>query len=369
MKHKHIFTYISLAIVIATSTVIYSCHKERTGIDKTENQNEQSFKDAQLEKRIIAFRDKIDLIRENPTLKTGTGPMEIDSAVWFIESTSNLTYGDATSELDEYVIDSAFIEVPLTNGQILWVDVQVAYDKVVDSLSAHNAAITANEKQLIAADISLMETTDNTVTFKLTSCFGVGSLIGIYNGFGVDDHWKWGASWMNDGGYCDGPYVGTELDSDAAEEIEFKINGRKAVPGGNYFYYTDISVLSFDACFPDDGISLNGVWCNDCSFINPNDNIPNDNMYDYLIFRSYSGYPNHHDCLCPDEMNFYLDGMEEVIYTYAYQWYPSELEDKVFISINIVGDAIFPMGSTTYFHQGTIEYGICHVSNLPPDEL
>jgi len=37
MKRKHLFTYFSFAIVIVTSMIIYSCQKEQTGIDKSEN--------------------------------------------------------------------------------------------------------------------------------------------------------------------------------------------------------------------------------------------------------------------------------------------------------------------------------------------
>ncbi len=367
MKRKHLFTYFGLAIVIATSMIIYSCQKEQTDTIKSENQTEQSFKDSQLEKRIISFRDKIDLIRENPTLKSGTDPMEIDSANWYFEATSNLTYGDASTTSDKYVIDSSFIDVPLTNGEILWIDVQIAYDQIIDSLSVHYDEISAGDKHLIAADISLEETTQDSATFKVTSCFGTGSVINsVYSPFGVDDHWKWGASWMNDGGFCDGSYEGTHLDSDAAEEIEFKINGRKAVPVGSY-YYTDISHLVINGAYEDD-ISLDDVYCNNCSILNTNDNIPDDNMYDYYMFRSYSEYPNHHDCLHPDEMNFYLDNMEDIVYTYAYQWFPDDLQNKSFVSIDMIGDALFNY-TTRYFHLATINYGIVHISNNPPSEL
>ncbi len=152
---KNIFTYFGLATLITTSLIIYSCQKENSGIDKSVNQTEQSLKDSQLEKRIIAFRDKIDLIRENPTLKSGSDPMDVDSAIWYIEATSNLTYGDASFKTEEFIVDSAFIEVSVTNGQILWADVQAAYDQVIDILSEHNANIIANQKQLVVADISL----------------------------------------------------------------------------------------------------------------------------------------------------------------------------------------------------------------------
>lgn len=358
-----------MVLIIISSLIIYSCQKDNNKINKQNNEFSISKYDQQIEDKILTFRNKIDMIRENPSLKTGNDPMGLDSANWYFEATSNLTYGDASTTSYDYVIDSSFIDVSLTNGEILWLDVQIAYDQIIDSLSAHYDEITAGEKQLIAADISLEETTSDSTSFMVTSCFGTGPVNGgVYSDFGVDDYWKWGASWMNSGGYCDGPYAGTQLDSDAAEEIEFKINGRKAVPVGNY-YYTDISVLTFDAFDAPYGISLDGVPCNDCNILNPNDIIPNDNMYDYYIFRSYSELPNHHDCLCPDEMNFYLDSMEDIIYTYAYQWFPYGLEDRTFISINIIGDYFLYNYSTTYFHQGTIEYGICHISNDPPSEL
>ncbi len=368
MKHKYFFTYLGLAIVIVTSMIIYSCQKEKTGITTTSgNSNEQSLKDAQLEKRIIAFRNKLDLIRENPTLKEGNEPMEIDSAVWYIEAATNLTYGDASTTLDEYIIDSSFIDVLYSDGKIQWLDVQVAYDQIIDSLSNQFNSISANEKQLIAADISLEKTTRGTATFKVTSVFGSESAVNsVYSPFGEYDYWTWGMAWVNNGGYCDGPYAGTHTDSDAAEEIEYKINGRKPVPVGNY-YYTDISHLEV---YGDDqnSIKLDGVQCDSCSILNINDSIPYDNMYDLYLFRSYSEYPNHHGCLNPDEMNFYLDKMEDIVYTYAYQWFPNELQNKSFVSIDITGDAILNYTSL-YLHRATIDYGIVHISSNPPKNL
>ena len=372
MKNKNTVLFLSMTAIIISSLIIYSCQKDHTNIDKQNNEFSISKYDQQIENKILAFKHKIDLIRENPSLKTGTDPMEIDSANWYLEATSNLTYGDASTTSDEYVINSSFIDVPLTNGEILWLDVQIAYDQIIDSLSTHYNEITADEKQLIAADISLEETTQDNVTFKVTSCFGTdpidGGVHSVYSDFGVDDYWKaLGSSW-NGGGFCAGPYTGTQFDSDAAEEIEFKINGRKAVPVGTY-YYTDVSNLDFDACCGFSQIWLDGVQCSDCSILNLNDNIPDDNMYDYYIFRSYSEFVNHHDCLCPDEMNFYLNSMEDIVYNQAYQWFPYGLENKVFISIDIVGDCLLYNYTTTYFHHGTIEYGICHISNYPPLEL
>lgn len=333
MKRKQLFTYFSFAIIIATSMIIYSCQKEQTGIDKSENQTEQSFKDAQLEKRLIAFRDKIDLIRDNPTLKSGTDPMEIDSAVWYIESTSNLTYGDASYDSEEFIVDSAFIEVPVTNGQILWIDVQTAYDQVIDSLSEHNTAISANDKQLIVADISLKESDDNTATFEVTSGFGTDGTLG----FGNDYPWYWG--WEM--GRCDGSGLG--IGSDAADKIAYLANMLIPVPSGNS-YYTD-----------DEYEHVYG-----CEYTNNNG--------DCLIFEDYQEYTLTHQCLSTSDISFYKFGLISV----GNQLKPTPdhsvirymLEDwTAFGSLPDGGDY------WSMIHHAEIKYGIWHTSSNPPEEF
>jgi len=274
MKRKHLFTYFGLAIVIVASLIIYSCQKENSGIDKSANQTEQSFIDLQLEKRIIAFRDKIDLIRKNPTLKSGFDPMYVDSAVWYIEATSNLTYGDASFETEEFIVDSAFIEVPVTNGQILWADVQVAYDQVIDSLAEHNANITANEKQLIVADISLKESNDNSATFKVTSGFGTDGPTDYVN----DYPWYWG--WEL--GRCDGSGLG--VGKDAADKIAQLAKYNISVPTGNS-YYTDVVFEEVYGCY----------------YTNNNG--------DCLIFEDFQEYTLNHQCLSTTEISFYKNDL------------------------------------------------------------
>lgn len=332
MKRKHLFTYFGLAIVIATSTVIYSCQKEQTGTNKSENQTEQSFKDAQLEKRIISFRDKIDLIRENPTLKSGTDPMEIDSAVWYIESTSNLTYGDASFDSQEFVVDSAFIIVPVTNGQILWTDVQVAYDQVIDSLSAHNANITANEKQLIVADISLKETDENTVTFEVTSGFGTDGTTGFNN-----HDWYWG--WEL--GTCDGSGYGVGWD--AANKIAQLANYNIAVPMGNS-YYTDVE---YKYVYPYDYEDDDG---------NP------------LLFADFQEYTLVHQCLSTTDIAGYKSNL-------MYIGVQEEPSGKSLIRYSLFDMTIFalcdPGQHDCWYmeHHANIKYAIWHISSDPPDEF
>ena len=334
MKRKHLFTYFGLATLITASFIIYSCQKENSGIDNSSNQTEQSLKDSQLEKRIIAFRNKIDLVRENPTLKSGSDPVDVDSAVWYIEATANLTYGDASFGTVDFIVDSAFIEVPVTNGQILWADVQSAYDQVIDSLILHNANITANEKQLIVADISLKESNDNSATFKVTSVFGTDGT----TGFGNDYPWYWG--WEL--GRCDGSGLG--VGKDAADKIAQLAKYTLSVPSGNS-YYTDVI---FEDVYG-------------CEYTNNNG--------DCLIFEDFQEYTLNHQCLTTTDISFYKNGLITVGNilkpTSSHSVLSYSLEDLTAYAL---------CGSDQHdcwymIHHATIKYGIWHTSSNPPNEL
>jgi hypothetical protein len=260
--------------------------------------------------------------------------MEIDSAVWYIEAISNLTYGDASFGSEEFVVDSAFIEVPVTNGQILWVDVQTAYDQVINSLSDHNASITASEKQLIVADISLKEFDDNTAIFEVTSGFGTDGTTGLGN----DYPWYWG--WEM--GRCDGSGLG--VGKDAADVIARLANYDIGVPSGNS-YYTDVVF----------------EYINGCEYINNNG--------DCLIFEDFQEYTLNHQCLSTTDIAFYKNGLTTV----GNLLKPSSSHNVLSYSLEDL-TAFALCGSDQHdcwymLHYATIKYGIWHTSGNPPHEL
>lgn len=335
MKRKIYLLNFGLATLIAASLIIYSCQKENSGIDTYSNQTEQSLKDSQIEKRIIAFRDIIDLIRETPNLKSGSDPMDVDSAVWYIEATSNLTYGDASFETEEFIIDSALIEVPITNGQILWSDVQAAYDQVIDILSEHNANITANVKQLIVADISLDENTGTIAIFGITSGFGTDGTSGI--GTGNDYPWYWG--WEL--GRCDGSGLGVGYD--AADKIAQLANITIPSHSGNS-YYTDV-----------DSALVYG-----CEYTNGNG--------DCLVFEDYQEYTLTHQCLSTTDISFYKSGLITVGNllkpTTDHSIIRYKLEDWTAYGSLPDGGDYWRM-----IHHANIRYGIWHTSSNPPSDL
>jgi hypothetical protein len=129
--------------------------------------------------------------------------------------------------------------------------------------------------------------------------------------FGPTDYWYYG----NLQGKCDGS--GQGVGSDAAEQIQYKVNMRRSLPAG-HSYFTGIKNVFCDPST--DEIKFDGTTiCEEGSLVNPNDPYPWNNINDMLLFINY-GYPeynNFHNCIPPDEMNFSLNGLEEIVYDIA----------------------------------------------------
>ena len=340
MKYKFLLLPIAGMFIIAA--IFVSCSKQdQTELNSSSPEISQSKADILIENKIRAFKGKLEHLRENPQFKSGE-TIEVDSAVWYIEAASNQTYGDAGTPFGELVIDSFNIDVPASNGEIQLNDILVAYDEMINGLSDSYNAIPDENKHLVLNDVSLKSEDAGTATFGITAGFGVegdDGTSGIFN-----DPWWWGLL----KGKCDDTYVGT----DAAEQIEHKIHMRRGVPSG-HAYYTDVDSVEV---IPEE-------------FPNPNDPTPWNNMYDYMMFENIDNgiMPNVHGCLSVEEMYFYLYGTESVIYNYPPDG--ARPEGKHFISVNLIGDAVYPTWGTVLLHRAVIKYGVLHQNSEPPIDL
>ena len=323
---KKIIYFIIVALI--TSSIFYSCKKDNNGQSTSVSDLEQSSHDKQIERLIINFKQKLEYIRENPGLKTSEEPLTVDSAVWYLEAAANYTYGDASFETGKFVVDSSFITVPANEGEITFTDLQLAYDQAVDSLSADYAAIDANSKQLIVADISIKEITEGTVTLEVTSGFGTddGCGLGLTNTY----PWYWG--WEL--GRCDGSGLG--VGCDAADKIAQLANYEVPIPIGAT-YYTDVDYRNADGC-----------------------DYTNDNG-DCLLFADFQEYTLVHQCLSTTEITFYKNGL----ITVGNILKPS---GKSVIRYSLIDLTAFPLCGTPpeqhdcwyMVHYATIKYGIWH---------
>jgi len=328
--------YFILIVSIILTLGMGSCKKELKNDDAINLTGAQSDADRQVIKKILAFKDKIETIRTLPNLKTGNEPMPVDSAIWYIEATSNYTYGDATSTLESFVVDSSFIQVPVTNGQILWSDVQLAYDQVIDSLSVHNDNITANDKQLIVADISLKESDETTATFGITSGFGTDEQ---NCGLGLTNTYPWYWGWEQ--GRCDGSGLG--VGCDAADKIPQLANYEIAVPIGSGGFYTDVYTV------PD---------------IDPFMVPTTQNPYgEYLLFLGYESV-NYHPCLSTDEIAYYKNALIQIG-----QMYQPTNPVRSVVNYKLDDTVLGGGPSSTVAHLATIRYGVWVINNNPPSEF
>jgi hypothetical protein len=323
-------TFALLMVMLAVT----SCKKES---EPTKKQNLNPV-DQKLSNMIESFK-----IKGQSNLKSGE-KLSIDSTVWYMEATANYTYGDGMRPTERTATDSIFVTLPIDPQQrVTLSDVWNKYEQMIDSIRVSYNSLADAEKQLIAVDLKVKTLTSTSITLKITPTFAVGQLpTNRPCDFDTITSYIW---WNN----CF-PFPGAICPTDAAEEIEKRIMWCRGIPAGNYWFEEPQFVIATG------GGANNPNW----------PGIPN--YYETLMFFNTSTKPNFHGILSPTECNFYLNGTKWCIYT------PDDLggykpAGKSFISVNVQGDAQFPLNSSQYFHWASIQYGILHVSPIGAEAL
>lgn len=331
-----------------------SCKKESM---IKENQVSLNARDTQLANAINSFKTK-----GKSNLKN-TEKVSIDSAIWYLEATANFTYSDGIGDRIELTRDSAIFTLAInTEGKISLNEVWSQYELLIDNIRARYQSLNQTNKQLIGVDVKANQILSNSIEVQANYTIASGSAV-IPNActFNNVDCWKWwnggyGSIPGTNGGICCGPNANTHLESDAAEEIQKRIHQCQAIPSGNYWY---------------DEVETKRVYAWD--FPNPSWNVQTDyeNYYQYRMFWNSSNYAYFHDCLNPEELNFYLNGTKWIINTLED---PNEgggarPEGKSFISVNVQGNALWIGSSSDLFHEAWITYGVLHVRPGSPDPL
>lgn len=362
MKKYFLLVVLSFALILA----IISC-KKNVNTEYPDNPDQSTVEAATnpVEAKILSFKNSM----QNP-LKIER-VYSIDSAVWYSEALVNYTYADVRNNQQDISFDSSFINVPLSNGKVSLSDLSSLYGKIVDSLAQQNHTLPSSG-HLLVCDVFTRpnDSTANQVTFRVYSSFTYGPQI-ISGPFGEEDWWRYGGRENNNGGYCDSSiYAGTHTYDDAARQIARKI--RLVAPGQRH---TTTDVIGLEV-IADGTIFVNSGGSYDCVFNNPGDTLPfgihNDNYFDFLMFNNYHSdhFTNYHECLSPDEMNFYLQGTNEVFYTVLYDndCIGGVINGKNFITINNMwGDMTVNSGENYWIgHIATVEYGIWVLNNNEP---
>jgi hypothetical protein len=265
-----------------------------------------------------------------------------------------MTYGYAFFETSQTEVDSTFIRLTLTDNKVTLNEVWKKYSDMIDSIRASYKKIDQSVKQLISVQVEMHGQSLTQVVCKVTSIFGIRSVLPDFCTFNDVDWWTWW-NWTGQGGICGGPNNNGQGDGlDAAQLINQKImNCRGIYPG--YRYWTDQESVVLE---PESYHNLNwgGV---------------DYNYEQYLLYWNHSDYSNFHGCLSPDECNFYLEGTKWVANT-AHSQGGARPDNKSFISIAIYGDAVWDqpnLGDSKYLHHGPVYYGIWHYYTSPATAL
>ena len=161
-----------------------------------------------VENLVLKFKDKIKYFNDNPGLKL-SDPMLMDSCIWYVETTLNFTYADLACEKANLYFDSVFVDIDLINGRVLSSEAITAYNQFEDLLSSQYDDIYDANKQFLMSDIYVASSSSSEATLCMLSAFIGGGPINLLGDFGEDDYWKYGESWWDNGGYCDGQNVNT----------------------------------------------------------------------------------------------------------------------------------------------------------------
>lgn len=328
-------------LIALLSIGFVSCEKDTQKI--TQNQEQEvlwTAEDVKITNAIHYFQNKV----KNNTFKSGE-TLGIDSALWYIEAMLNYNYSTPDSSFVNLTMDTTFIY------DLAVVDEEVSYDEVAAAAFAMEQHIIDYYNQMpnaikfiIATDVSLRQDgfKNGINTLSITTGYGSEYVDNptVYTPFGANDYWMYG----EDMGGCE---INMATESDAAQEIAYKINNPNAVISPPYGTYIAQVVM------------LNGLHAAD--YPNDEDEIPNDNMMDYLMYYQAPSldYPNSfHYCLSPIEMNFYLQGTLDVVHMELQSILDNHPnENWEFLSINLEGLLEMYNYESYLVHIADISYG------------
>jgi hypothetical protein len=329
-------------------TMLFACNKEQPEKMSVQNNGSPTQAEQGIEDRIRSFKQRCKFYHENPQVKSG-GLIALEEAVWNMESALNFTYSHSTIVCNESVIRTASIPLQSTSGDSVdYTMVSEGYYRLIDSLTAIYNATSLAGKKVVLMDVKKVDTLPTTCpSLKLTCVIGneTNGVISPQDDFGPTDYWYYG--YLQ--GKC-GPYFGTGMGSDAAKEIQ-KLQGPFQFPQvpDYHLYFTDVEEL----------VIIGDVY------LNPNDDIPGDNMYDYLMFHNQSNLPNYHDCLTPAEIIFYYTSTFYVLTDPSMARQHTNPPGKSFISVNIDGLFVQLLTYNAVTHLATAQYGNPHYSYDP----
>ncbi len=282
MKTK-IFFFLFVVTLISFVIVLTMC-KKRENVTSTQQPAKHEL--SQRDKKVLSLVEhfKANL---NSKLKDGE-EISIDSSIWYIESMLNVYYArfDSSSLI---FTDSTFVTIPLrSNNVVRMSDVNVACLALIDSLTVHYQKIQFNEKNVLLADISVTQVHNDYIIVKMVDVMGTNSYWTPCPTFGTTDYWFWSGG----EGKCDnfgGQFIGT----DASDKL-YQYANQWIIERFPLGCYTEVETIG--PILPSDPNAQ--TTYNPCGF-----------ETSLLFGDGSSTIPEPNECLSPDCMNYYLNGL------------------------------------------------------------
>ncbi|MBI4646070.1 MAG: hypothetical protein HY738_05590 [Bacteroidia bacterium] len=348
MKHLKLFFWI---FVVFISAFLNSCTKEdlQTGNPLVTNTSEliNSDTDSKVAEDILKF------IEASESNLKSEKDLSLDSVIYYTEAALNYKYSYTEKSYLDISVETALIEVDYKDGDLVtFGQVNKAQNEMKHKIKEHFDKINNSRKLLHLVDVELLEKdeTNKKAKLEMRSLIAYGFPVN-WGDFGTTDWWYYGYQMGKCNGYPGG------VNSDAAKQIAWRIN----------FSLTPLAVTFFT------NPQTIHVIANTNAYLNPNDDIPNNNCNDYLMFYNYEDLnlppPNpgeeFHNCISPTEMNFYKQGTESVLYMYEANGGPRPA-GKTPISISLEGEDLSSGPILNIRHSGNFLYGI---SNFYPQKM
>jgi hypothetical protein len=124
------FKYIILSLGLI-AFMLSSCNKENQNqiVQNTDEEVAWTKEDLRIQNNILGFQDKI----KNNNFKNGE-TIELDSAIWYMEAGINFSYCKIDTTIIDEIIDTFFVELQMSEGEVLISSIQESYQQVEDEI-------------------------------------------------------------------------------------------------------------------------------------------------------------------------------------------------------------------------------------------
>lgn len=304
IKQRQLIATLTALTIVVSMVSFMACNKKNEIANNTKNADIVSItSDNDLESYLLDLRKRM-----KSAVRNGES-MSLNDAEWNLTALENFGLCDGSKRSCEMIIDTFYTKVKTVEGNISLYDLNLAYEINKKHIVERFNSLAEDDKNIYCIKCSIEDLSKNdSVEIKTITHMRNGGGEPNDRRFGSTDYWYD----FNLRGKC-GAYEGQCIGRDATTELKTKIelnippqacNGR--------IYYTNIQ----DYCVNyQDANYINGGECSDSPY-------PPDCLY--------TNWTYYNRCLSPDELNWYLDMILDIVNIAESTYHKNAIEFDVF---------------------------------------